>query len=87
MLLEIVELLEPQNTHTRKFRRYSIHQAAIDAPEAGSHSVSCWNCVCLCQIVFAADSREGIAVEFEASVGDGAGNRLVVGHWQMNNYR
>ena len=83
MLLEVVELLEPQNTHSRKSRRYSIHQAAVDAPEAGSHSVSCWNGVCFCQIVFAADLTEGIAFDHEASNGDRAGNRLVVGQWQM----
>ena len=43
--------------------RYSIHQAAADAPEAGIHSVSCCNDVCLCEIcdlLFAADVTEGM---------------------------
>lgn len=51
MLLEVVDLLEPQNTYSREMRRYFKHQAAVVAPEAGSHSVSCCNGLCLCQVV------------------------------------
>ena len=49
MLLDLVDLLEPQNSYSRKIRRYSVHEDAVVAPEAAISSASCFNDVRFCE--------------------------------------
>ena len=82
MQLEIIDLPEPQNGHSRKARRHPIHQTATDVAEVRSHRMARRDGVrfCeLCDFLFAADVGEGVAFEQEVGGEHGAGDLSVVG--------